>query len=452
MKRHSMDLTTGPVARQMLAFALPLMINQVVNSLYGVADQAMLGRFVGDSAMAAASVTNSPFNLIYNLFAGMALGAVVCCGNYLGAKDQVNLRRSMHTSLSTGFLLGLLVLGAGMPLSRPLLTVMGTPEELMTDALIYFRIRFAGCPVLLISIFATNILVAHGDTQRITTIGIMSGLLNVILNAVFLLVIRLEIVGVALATLVSATVSLGCKLVILFSPKEEYRLSLRELLPNPRHMGKILAVGIPNGLNATVFSFANMLLQSTINSFGSTVIAGNAAATSVADLASFAYSGIPSATVAAVSQCNGAKNFERIRDVVKKAILLCHATVDVMCVLALIFARPLLGMFTESPEVVEAGIPKVFFYCVGYAIHNYGQIYVAAIKGLHRSTTSFLVNVCSICIPRVLWVLFVIPLMPTPNMLYLIYPVSWLISAVMLGIAYHSCYRKCLRSAQEQIA
>lgn len=452
VKSHSIDLTTGPVVRKLLAFALPLMVNNAVNLLYGIADKAMLGRYVGTDAMAAASVTNSPFNLIYNLFAGIALGALVCCGNYVGANDRSNLRKCMHTTLSTGLLLGLLVLAVGMPLSHPILTAVDTPPEVLRDALLYFRIRFAGVPFTMLNAFAANIMTAHGDTKRITLFGICSGLLNVLLNFIFLLVIRLGVVGVALATLLSNLANLICKLVVLFSSKGEYQLRITELLPDFGHMKKILAVGIPNGLNSTVFSFSNVLLQSTVNSFGTTVIAANSAADSVAAIASIAYSGIPAATVAAISQCHGAKEFPRMKEIVKKSLLVCHILVDLMCALCLFFAKPLLGVFTESTAVVEAGVYKLAFYCGGYFIHNFGQIYGAATRGLHRSAAAFLVNVFSVCVPRVLWVLFVVPLMPTPNMLYLIYPISWLISAIFLGVAYHRCYRKCLRDTQRQTA
>lgn len=452
VKRHSMDLTSGPVARQLLAFAVPLMINYTVNLLYGIADKAMLGRYVGTQAMAAASVTHSPFTLIYNLFAGIALGALVCCGNYVGANDRSNLRKCMHTTLSTGFLLGLLVLAVGMPLSRPILIAVDTPPDVLHDALLYFRIRFAGVPFTMLNAFAANIMNAHGDTKRITLFGICSGFLNVILNVVFLLVIELGVAGVALATLLSNLANLICKLAVLFSNKGEYQLRISELLPDLGHMKKILTVGIPNGLNTTVFSFSNVLLQSTVNSFGTTVIAANSAADSVAGIASIAYNGIPSATVAALSQCYGAEKFPRMKEIVTKSLLVCHILVDSMCVACILFARPLLGVFTGSAEVVEAGVYKLMFYCGGYFIHTFGQIYVAAIKGLHRSATSFLVNIFSVCVPRVLWVLFVVPLMPTPNMLYMIYPISWLISAIFLGVAYHRCYRKCLRGTQRQTA
>ena len=452
MKRHSMDLTTGPVVRQLLAFGVPLMFNSAINLLYGIVDKSMLGLFVGDAAMAAASVTNSPFNLINNLFAGIALGVVVCCGNYLGAGDRPNLRKCMHTALGTGLLLGLLVLAVGMIFSRPLLVAVETPEELMDDALLYFRVRFAGCPIIMLNSFAWNIMSAHGDNKRLALLATCSGLLNVVLNFVFLVIVKWGIAGVALATVISTLANLICKFIILFSPKGEYQLRASELLPDLRHMKRILAVGIPNAMNSTVFSFANLLLQSTINSFGTALIAGNSAADSVIAISALAYQGVPPATVATLSQCCGAKNYDRIREVVRKSLLVCHVIVDISCAVCLIFAEPLLGIFTTSAEVVEAGKFKLFFYCGGYVIHNFGQIYVAAIKGLSRSSLSFFVNVFSVCIPRVLWVWLVVPLAPTPAMLYLIYPISWLISATMLGITYHSCYRKCLRSAQEQIA
>jgi len=448
MSRNAIDLTTGSITRKLLRFSIPLMLNYLINLLYGIADKAMLGRYVGDAAMAAASVTNHPYNMVYNLFVGISLSVLITCGNYLGANDKTRLRCCMHTSVVTGLGLGLAVLAVGMPLSRWLLIATGTPRNLLPDALLYFRIRFAGCPLTMLNAFVSNILTSHGDTKRSTLLGICSGLLNVILNYIFLLVIKMGVAGVAVATVLSSAANLTCKLIILFSPKDQYHLRLRELRPDLKLMKRLLLLGIPNGLNNIVFSFSNVLLQASVNSFGTVVIAGNSVADSIAGIASIGYNGIPAATITAVSQCRGAGDYDRMRQVVRKSLLLCHVVVDSMCVLCMIFSRPLSSLYTTSSAVVDAGSFKMWFYLGGYFIHDFGQIYVAALKGLGESSKSFIANVLSICIPRVLWVTFIVPLMSTPAMLYAIYPISWLISAILLGIAYHRSYQKQLLSSK----
>lgn len=447
-KRHTIDMTKGSIAKQMLLFAIPLILDKILHSLYGIADKAMLGQMVGDNAMAAVSVTSTPYNLVYNLFAGLTLGALVCCGNYLGAKDQKSLRITMHNSLLLGVGIGALVGLLGLLFSRPLLMLTGVPENLMEDALTYFRFHFLSSPITLLSAFTLQILNAHGDTMRNTLFGAVSGLLNVALNYVFLKLIPLGVAGVALATMLSNLMVLICRLYLVFSKNGAYRLRLRELIPHWPTLKKMVGIGVPNGLNSTVFSVSNTILHTTINSFGSTVIAGYSAAISVADLASIAYTGIPPAAIAAISQCCGARQWGRSRKVVNKAILLCHAITVPLSAGCILFNDYVLRMFTDTPAVIEAAFPCMLFYCSGYFFHTFGQIYVAGIKGLRYSTTAFLVNVLSICVPRVLWVLFIVPLKPTTTVLYAIYPISWLISAIFLGIFFY----RCLRKAQEKAA
>ena len=196
------------------------------------------------------------------------------------------------------------------------------------------------------------------------------------------------------------------------------------------------------GLNTLVFRVANVLLQATVNSFGSQFVAANSIADSVADYASTAYSCVPPACITAVAQCHGAGKRDRIDKIMNRSLWCCHIAVTACSVVVLIFARPLLGLFTKTPAVVELAIPKVIYYCVGYFIHTFGQIYVAGIKGLKKSSLAFLLNLFSVCIPRLLWIWFVVPLSPTPNTLYLIYPISWLFSAVCLGLGYSYCRKQ----------
>lgn len=436
MKKRTIDLTHGPIVKQLLLFSLPLMLSAVINVFYGIADQMVLGRYVGDNAMAAAGSTGAPFNLVYNLFVGLSLGVTVLCGQMLGERDEKRIRRCMHTTVFTGALVGLFVCIVGLLLSRPIMMVMKTPADILEDAVLYFRIRFVGTPFTMLCAFYEAVMMAHGDTRPITVIGMVCGLVNVLLNLLFVLVFKLEIVGVALATLLSKLADCACKSIIMFSPRNVYGLRFRELKPDRKMFGKILAIGIPNGLNSTVFSFANTLLQSTVNSFGSVVIAANAAAGSVENLINVAYTGVPRAVVPAVSQCYGAKNFKRMKEIVNKSVLLCVSMISVFAAAMIPLRRQMLGLFTETPEVIEAGIPKLVLMAIGYVIHTFGHIYGSGLKGLQKSGYSLVMNFVGVCAPRVLWVWFVIPLLPTPYMLYIIYPISWTISSVWSALAF----------------
>ena len=450
-KRHTLDMTQGSITRLLISFSVPLMLNKILDICYNVADKAMLGKFVGDNAMAAAGVTNAPFNLLYNLIAGFALGALVCCGNYLGARDQKGLRKCMHTSLVVGMLLGIVVMVLGLIFSRPLLELVQTPPELMENALVYFRIRFAYTSFLVCSAFESNSMIAHGDSKRLTLVNSVGGLANVGLNYLFLKVIPIGVAGVALATFLSHLLVFLWKTVWLLDPKGEYRLQFSQLRVDRKHAKNVLGVGIPNGLSNTMFSISNMLLQSSVNSFGALYITANTCADSVADFINIAYAGFPSACVAAVSQCYGAHNFDRIKQVIKKSFWIMEVGVVALDVVVILFARPLLGLFTKTPEVVDAGIYKLSFYCIGYLVYTFMQVYMSGLKGIKKSMLAMIANGVGVCLPRILWVAFVMPKVHDPNMLYAIYPISWIIASVALGIAFEKTYRSLSRKYGEDL-
>lgn len=444
-KRNTLDMTQGSISKLLILFSIPLILNKILDICYGLADKVMLGQFVGDNAMAAAGVTNTPFGLFFNLFAGFSMGVLVCCGNYLGARDRKSLEECMHTSIVVSLLLGLFVTVAGLLLSRPLLELVKVPAELMEDALVYFRIRFTSTLFLICSNYESNIMIAHGDTQRLTMTNAVSGVANVALNYVFLKIIPLGVAGVALATLLSGLIAFVWKTVLLFWPKGTYCMRFSKIRLHMSYAKQMLSIGIPNGLSNTMFSISNMLLQSTVNSFGSLYITANTCADSVADLANLAFSGFPSACVAAVSQCHGAHNFPRIKQVISRSIVIMQVITVVTGVLVMCFARPLLGLFTKTPAVVEAGIPKLTFYCIGYVAYVFLQVYLSGLKGFKKSGAAFVCNAVGVCLPRVLWVLLVMPKFHDPNILYAIYPISWIITAVILGIAYYRSYNKLRR-------
>lgn len=438
-------MTQGPLTKKLILFSIPLILNKLLDICYNLADKIMLGHFVGDNAMGAAGLTNTPFNLFFTLFAGFSMGVLVCCGNYLGARNRKGLEDCMHTSLVVSVLLGIFVTVAGILASRPLLEAMRVPEELMEDSLLYFRIRFLSTLFLICSNFQSNIMIAHGDTRRLTIYNAISGLANVALNYFFLRIIPLGVAGVALATLLSSLLCFIWKTIVLFSPKENYKLRFRALRIHKNHARQILAVGIPNGLSNTMFNISNMLLQSTVNSFGSVYITGNVCADSVADFINIAFNGFPSACVAAISQCHGAHNFQRMKQVIRKTNLLCFLGISVLTVPVMLLRRQLLGLFTDNPAVIDAAIPKLVYYAVGYFVYIFMQTYMSGLKGLKKSGVAFAGNALGVCIPRILWVMLIMPVFHDPNILYMIYPISWGITTVLLGIAYRHYYKQLRR-------
>ena len=440
--RNTLDMTNGPIFRKLLLYAYPLIINVIVDTLYNVADKIIAGRFIGDGAMAAVGVSSAPLNMIFNTFGTIASGVSVVCGNYIGARKEKELRECMHCVPVFGAILGLLVGFLGFVTAKPLLVSTNTPEAVFSDAYIYMLVRMIGVPFSMIKVFCTNILSSHGDTKRITIFGMLSGLINVFGNILFVTVIPLGITGIALATVLSTIFTCSMKLLILFSPKDAYRLRFSELRLHLSHLKQILSVGIPVGMNNLAFTFSNTMLQSSVNTFGPLVIAGNSCADTLISFVQSIPTHMSSACTCAVAQCFGAKNPARIKKVVHQGIWGTNAIVLGIALLITVFATPILRLFTDTPEVASAGIPKLMFTAWGYPIYVFGMIYGGALRGMRRSTIAMILSVFGLCLPRVLWVWFVFPFFSTPNMLYLIFPISFLICSIPLGIVYHRTQKK----------
>ena len=455
-KRTALDLTEGPVMRRLMLFAIPLMINAVVNSLYSTADKVMVGQLVGSQAMAAVGASSQPLTLLVTFFGGMALGVNVVCGNYRGARKHRELRECMHSAVVMSLLAGIVVALLGVPLTKPLLQAMGTPKGILDDAVLYMIIRLSAGPAWFMAEFLSNIFYAHGETRMPMVLNILSGLVNVALNALLLIVFHMGVEGVAIATAASQVINAVVYVVILYNPRGEYKLRLQETKLRLHYVQRILAVGVPTGLNNTVFSISNVLIQSSVNSFGAVVVAGNSAADSINTYVALFMNSIASAALSATSQCYGAGKHKRIDEILRKACVGSMLLVACAAALVTVFARPLLGLFVKKSEVgwedvVTKGIPKLMFTCWGYIIFSIAQMLAAGLKGIRAATPALLGNMGGVIVPRLLWVWFVVPNMHTPNMLYAIYPISWAISsAVLFTVFLH--YRKKKLTPQLQTA
>ena len=443
-KRTTLDLTEGPILRKLLMFALPLMLNSVIEALYSTADTVMMGRFAGTDAMAAVGASAQPINLLVTLFAGIALGVNVTCANLRGARREKELRECMHTSVMAGFLAGCLVAVVGLLACRPLLVAMDTPKKILDDAVLYMRIRLSSGPYWLLAAFCNNIFYAHGDTNTPTTISLCSGLVNVGLNVLFVPVMGMGVEGVAWATNASLLIKAVVLMALLFAPKGVYQLRFSKLRLQLGHLRRIMAVGIPAGLNSIVFSISNVMLQSAVNSFGTLIVAANTAADNLGGYVSLIMTAFASAVLSGASQCYGAGKFKRIDQMRAKALLGSVLMVAAAASVITIFAKELLLLFDSDVNVANAGMPKLMFLCWGYIIFSVTQVYASGLKGLRKATTALFCTLGGVIVPRLFWVWLVIPKMHTPAMLYLIYPISWTISAVVLVAVYYR-YRRALK-------
>lgn len=441
-RKTQLDMTEGPILKKLFLFAVPLIINSVISQLYSTADTMMMGWFAGTQAMAAVGASGHPMNLLVNLFAGLAMGVTVTCGNLKGGRKMKELSECMHCCVLVGLLMGVVISVVGLSLCEPLLRSLDTPVEILDDAILYMKTRLAFGPLWMLASFSTNILHANGDSRIPTLISIFSGLLNVCLNVVFVPFMKMGVEGVALATGISQAVNAVVLSVILFSPRGQYQLTLSGLRLRWKHVLSILTVGIPNGLSNIVFSVSNVLLQSSVNSFGYLVVAGNTAATHVTAYAALVLAAFRSSCVSASAQCCGARKLQRLDQLVKTAIPGGLVLVAILSTLMTLFGKNLMALFTEDPMVPELGYPRLLFTCWGDLLFICVKVFGGCLAGMRKSSASLMCDLVGIILPRLLWVWFVVPHMHTPNMLYAIYPISWFIAAVLTGIAFRYYRRK----------
>lgn len=437
--RHSMDLTEGPVLRKLLIFVFPLILTNMLQQFYNAADVIVVGKFAGSTALAAVGSTGSITTLLLNLFNGLAVAANVICANLYGARKRDALSRCMHTSVLLAFVGGLVLTGIGVVFAKPFLALMNSPENVIDLAALYMRIYFCGVPASLVYNFGAGILRAHGDTKRPMYILSATGVVNVVLNLVFVIPLKMSVAGVALATVIAQVLSAVAVLVILFNPKGEYQLQLKQLRFHGPELKKLVSIGIPCGFNGIIFSISNVILQSTINTFGDIVVAGASAAGSVN---SFVYVFIASYYTACVSfagQNFGAKKYRRIDMLLGRSMVCCVLMIAASSALETIFSDFLLGLYTNDPAVVQAGKPIMEMICWSYAIYAIPEVCIGCLRGMGESAGPTLLNAFCICGLRFLWIFVIFPLNPTIPMLYLCYPVSYAVCSAAQYIYYRRC-------------
>lgn len=441
----TMDLTKGSVSKKLIAFALPILLTNLLQHLYTVADRVVVGQFAenGEMALAAVGSTSSATTLFLNIFTGLAIGTNVICANLRGARKQKELETCMHSSMLLAVVTGIGVAVLGVLLCKPLLLLLGTPADILDMATLYMRIYFMGVPASLIYNFGANILRAHGDTKRPMYILSLTGLVNVGLNLLLVIGCGRSVDGVAIATIAAQYISAIAVVVILFSPKGTYRMEFGRLRFHGKSILSVVRVGVPCGLNGMVFSLSNLILQSAVNSFNSAVII--AGKTAAVDLSTLVYQVIAAFYTACVSfsgQCYGAGKYKRIDSLALRGIGLCWIFMMVISVLCTLFPRPLLGLFNSNPEVIDAGTSVLLINCWGYMFYTVSEVALGCLRGMGESGVPSFLNLLGICVPRAVWAFLIFPMNRSMGFLFLCYPISWFISALLQGGYYLRCRKK----------
>lgn len=446
-KGYEIDMCNGPIFKKMLLFAVPLMCSSILQLLFNAADVVVVGRFAGDNALAAVGSNTSLINLLMNLFMGLSIGANVLVAKYYGAKEEEHLKTSIHTAMLLSLYSGVILTVIGLCGAKQILIWMQSPPEVLELAAIYLRIYFLGMPATMIYNFGSAILRAVGDTKRPLYYLIFAGIVNVILNLIFVIVFKMGVAGVAIATIVSQTISAYLIVKCLMSGQGSIKLVLKELRVDKDKFIQIIKIGLPAGFQGMLFSLSNVVIQSSINIFGAVAIAGNSAAANIEGFVYVAMNAFHQATISFTSQNMGAKKYKRI----DKILLISETCVLVIGVLlghvVIFFGESLLGLYTTSSMVVAAGMKRLNIISRTYALCGMMDVMVGALRGIGYSILPMIVSLIGACGLRLLWIatIFQVPQYHTETVVYLSYPVSWIIT-FMAHVACFLWARKHIRS------
>lgn len=428
-KNYEIDMCNGPLLSKILRFSIPLIFSGILQLLFNAADIIVVGRFTGSDALAAVGATTSLNNLIVNLFLGLSIGSSVVVARYYGARDWKRVGESVHTSILISAITGVVLIFLGIALARPLLEAMGTPEDVLDQAVLYMRIIFVGMPAMMVYNFGAAILRAVGDTRRPLIFLLISGVINVCLNLFFVIVFEMGVAGVSLATVISQFISAALVVICLMRSGSYYRLTLSGLRISKQVLLEILRVGLPAGIQSTVFNISNVLIQSSINSFGSIAVAGNTAAANLEGFVYTSMNAIYQASLSFTSQNVGARRTERIVPILLRC-LACVVVIGVgLSTLVLLLNREFLGIYSSDPAVIEYGMGRLKVVCLTYFLCGIMDVTCGSIRGLGYSVTPTVVSLIGACGLRIVWIYTVFNLIDrTLFTLYLSYPVTWIIT------------------------
>lgn len=426
--RYSLDMTCGPFLKKIMIFSVPLILTGVLQLAYNTADIIVVGRFVSKEALAAVGSTGSLINLFVNVFLGLSMGSGVMVARYIGARDDKRVSDCVHTAMLLGVFCGILIGIIGFFFSGEMLKLMQVPDDVLDLATLYLKVYFLGSPGLLTYNFGASVVRATGDTKRPLVILALSGLVNVILNVVLIVVFNFGVEGVAIATIVSQYLSAIMIVAYLFSVNNSCRLDIRKFRVEKSELKQILRLGLPAGVQSSLFSISNVIIQSSVNSFGSVAMAGIAAGSNYDSYIFTGTNAISQTAMTFTSQNIGAKKFENIGKIYRYCITFASAIGISMGIVGLIFSEQITGFFSEDAGVIQIGADRMRLVMPFYFFCSLMDVTASQIRGMGKSVEPMIISLIGACGLRILWVFFILPLDRTLVNLYWSYPVSWAVT------------------------
>ena len=445
MKSRSLDLTRGPLFSGIVLYTIPIILSSILQLLFNAADLMVVGQFCGSVSVGAVSSTTSLTNLIVNLFVGLSVGAGVSVAHAVGSRNEQVVSRTIHTAIPVAFFSGLVLTIIGVTSSRFLLELMGTPKDVLPLAATYMTIYFGGIIFTVLYNFGAAILQASGDTRSALIYLTLAGVLNVILNLVFVIVFKMNVAGVALATVISQALSAILVLLQLMRRKDACRFQLKQAHIYKEPLKKMLTVGLPAGIQGCLFAISNVIIQSSVNSFGSVMVAGCGAASNIEGFVWTSMNCVSQSAVNYIGQNLGAQKFDRIHKIFRTCLYIVTGLGLVLGVSAYVFGPQLLSIYiTDSAAAIAAGHRRLLWIAFPYFVCGLMDVCTGALRGLGKSLVPMLVSVLGVCVLRIFWVctVFQIPRFHTPDCLFASYIISWAVTFAVQLVLFETSVRR----------
>lgn len=449
MSRTSMDMTRGSLKKQILFFSIPLMLSNLLQVLFNMSDIAVIGQFAGAMSLGAVGSTTTLISMYTGFLIGLSGGINVLTALYIGARNRKSVSETVHSAFLVSLAVGLILLILGVSTSRGVLVLLNTKEELIDKAALYIRIYFLGIPALALYNFGNAVFSAAGDTGRPLRYLFLSGIVNVILNLIFVIVCKLDVVGVALASALSQYLSAFLIVMTLFRSHEDFGLHLAKLRLSKDKAQSILRLGIPSGFQNAIFGIANLFVQLGVNSFSAVMVAGNSAAANADALIYDVMAAFYTACASFMGQNYGSGNKKRVRDSYFVSLAYSFGIGLAMGLLLVVFGKQFLSLFTNDPEVMAAGMKRLTIMGFSYGISAFMDCTIAASRALGKSLAPMVIVIMGSCVFRIAWVYTVFAYFQTIPSLYLLYSCSWSLTAIAEILYFGHAYRRAMEKIVE---
>lgn len=445
MKRNNANMLQGPLLSGIILYTVPIILTSILQLLFNAADLVVVGRFCGSISVAAVGATGAITNLIINLFIGLSVGTGVTVAHALGSREDIVVHRAVHTALPAALVSGIILTIVGVSLSETFLHLMGTPENVLALSATYMKIYFGGITFNMVYNFCASILRAAGDTKSPLIFLTLAGVVNVVLNVIFVIVFHMNVAGVALATTISQGISAVLVVIALMRRTDACKLELNKMRFYKPQLMKIIRIGLPAGIQGSLFSISNVIIQSSVNSFGDILMSGNAAAGNIEGFVYVSINAFSQTAVNYIGQNAGAQQYKRVGKILGICLACVTAVGLVFGISAWYFGESLLSIYiTDSPEAIAYGMIRLAYICLPYFLCGLMDVSTGALRGMGASIAPMVISVLGVCGIRIGWIstIFQMPQFHTPQCLYFSYTISWSITFLVQLAAFLRIYRK----------